>query len=429
LHPVLETFTANCFYLYSTTVVKQKTESKPNLYRFRYVSHSELEASAPCSNELQCATLPRMGRSRRGASGRSGESRSAKPFGLKELADYLGLAPATVSLVMNGSPVAETIAPETKKLIFAAARKFNYRPNFFARCLRTKRSFTIGVLVPEVSEGYNAMVLSGIEDHLLQEGYFYFVASHRFRPDLIDEYSQLFLHRSIDGLIVVCSPWHRSLPFPVATVSCHHAVKGVTKIVLDHHHAAEVALQHLVELGHQKIAFMKGQAFVPDTEVRWKAIVEVAQQMGLPISEKLVAQIEGNSPSPHLGYRATQKLLASGEVFTALFAFNDISAMGAIRALHEFGLRVPQDVSVLGFDDIESAAYQTRGLTTVQQPLKRMGKLAAENVLRRILRPTKDADGTSPAEIIVKPELVERETTALAPRTRRARKHLLQPQG
>jgi len=103
--------------------------------------------------------------------------------------------------------------------------------------------------------------------------------------------------------------------------------------------------------------------------------------------------------------------------------------MGAIRALHEFGLRVPHDVSVLGFDDIESAAYQTRGLTTVQQPLKRMGKLAAENVLRRILRPTKDADGTSPAEIIVKPELVERETTALAPRTRRARKHLLQPQG
>jgi DNA-binding LacI/PurR family transcriptional regulator len=376
-------------------------------------------------NAGRCATLLRVGRGRGGTSGRSPDDRSAKSIRLKELADHLGLAPATVSLVMNGSPVADTIAPETKKSIFAAARKFNYRPNFFARCLRTQRSFTIGVLVPEVSEGYNVTVLSGIEDHLLQEGYFYFVASHRFRPDLIEEYSQLFHHRSVDGLIVVCTPWHHCLPFPVATVSCHHAVKGATSIVLDHHHAAEIALQHLLGLGHRKIAFIRGQAFVPDTEVRWNAIVEVAEAMRLPICEKLIAQIEDNSPSPHLGYKVTQKLLASGEPFTALFAFNDICAMGAIRALHEFGLRVPEDVSVLGFDDIESAAYQTRGLTTVQQPLKEMGKIAAENVLGRILRPTKRFDDVVPAEIVVKPKLIERETTGLAPRPRGVRKAML----
>lgn len=373
-------------------------------------------------NGWQCAKLLRVGRGRGGTDGRISDDRSAKSIGLKELADYLGLAPATVSLVMNGSAVADTISPETKKLIFAAARKFNYRPNFFARCLRTRRSFTIGVLVPEVSEGYNVTVLSGIEDHLLQEGYFYFVASHRFRPDLIDEYSQLFHHRSVDGLIVVCTPWHQSLPFPVATVSCHHTVKGATSIVLDHRHAAEIALQHLLGLGHRKIAFIRGQDFVPDTEVRWNGILEVAQGMSLSISEKLVTQIEDNSPSPHLGYRATQKLLASGEPFTALFAFNDICAMGAIRALHEFGLRVPEDVSVLGFDDIESAAYQTRGLTTVQQPLKQMGKIAAQNVLSRILRPTRKFDDVAPAEIIVRPKLIERETTGLASRRRSARK-------
>src|SRR4029077_15027385 len=122
------------------------------------------------------------------------------------------------------------------------------------------------------------------------------------------------------------------------------------------------------------------------------------------------------------GYKVTQKLLASGEPFTALFAFNDICAMGAIRALHEFGLRVPEDVSVLGFDDIESAAYQTRGLTTAQQPLKEMGKIAAENVLARILRPTKRLDDVVPAEIVVKPKLIERETTGFAPRPRGVRK-------
>jgi DNA-binding LacI/PurR family transcriptional regulator len=342
---------------------------------------------------------------------RSNRVEPEQPLGLKQLADYLGLAPATVSLVMNGSDVADTIAPETRKMILAAARKFNYRPNFFARCLRTQRSFTIGVIVSELSEGYNAAVLSGIEDYLLQEGYFYLVASHRFRQDLIDEYTELFLHRSVDGLIAVNTPWRRRLKIPVATVSSHHTVEGVTRVVLDHHRAAEIALRYLMDLGHRTIAFIKGQAFVPDTEVRWKAIVEVARQIGLTISPNLVGQIEDNSPSPHLGYRATQKLVAAGERFTALFAFNDISAMGAIRALYECGLRVPRDVSVLGFDDIESAGYQTRSLTTVRQPLKRMGTIAAEAVLRRVQADQEEE--LPPPEIVVPPELIERETTSV----------------
>lgn len=375
----------------------------------------------PCSLPFPCATLPAMPRGKAGTKSeprpKEGDTnKHERPFGLKELADHLGLAPATVSLVMNGSSVADTIAPETKKLIFAAARKFNYRPNFFARCLRTHRSFTIGVLVPEVSEGYNASVLSGIEDDLLQEGYFYFVASHRFRPDLIEEYTQLFLHRSVDGLIVVCTPWNRSLPCPVATISSHHNVKGVNRILLDHDRAAKIALQHLTELGHRKIAFIKGQTFVPDTQVRWNAIIKVAAQMGLPILPKLVTRIEENSPSPHLGYKATQELLVSGEPFTALFAFNDICAMGVIRALHEFGLQVPQDVSVLGFDDIESAGYQTLGLTTVQQPLREMGKTAAQLVLRRILRSKEDPEST-PVRLLFEPRLVVRETTAVVRRS------------
>jgi LacI family transcriptional regulator len=340
--------------------------------------------------------------------------KKGKSTGLKDLADYLGLAPATVSLVMNGAAVADTIAQETKDLIYEGARKLNYKPNFLARSLRTGRSFTVGVMVPEVSQGYNATVLSGIEDHLLQEGYFYFVASHRFRQDLVDEYPQMFLHRSCDGLIVVNTSWRRLLPIPVATVSSHDEVKGVTNIVLDHRRAAEVALRHLVELGHRKIAVIKGQDFVPDTEVRWNAIAAMAQELGVPISPKLTVQIERNSPSPELGYRVTQELLASREPFTALFAFNDISALGAMRAIDEFGWRVPRDVSVIGFDNIETAAYHIPGLTTVEQPLRKMGKMAAENVLRRISRPEDELSRVA-AKIIVEPELIVRGTTAAAP--------------
>lgn len=335
-----------------------------------------------------------------------------KPSSLKNLADYLGLAPATISLVLNGAAIAKTISPETKKLIFAAAREFNYRPNFFARCLRTQRSFVVGVMVPEVSEGYNATVLSGIEDHLLQEGYFYFVVSHRFRPDLIDEYVELFLHRSVDGMIIVNTPWQREVPVPVVTVSCHHTLKNVTSIVLDHHVAAEAALKHLINLGHNEIAFIKGQSFVPDSEFRWKAIVEVAAQLSYKIKHNLVTQIEDNSPLPQLGYHVTQKLLAEGQRPTALFAFNDICAMGAIRAFHEFGLQVPKDVSVVGFDDIVGAAYQSPGLTTVQQPLREMGRMAAENVLRQIMQTDEQVAEQRPAQIVIEPELIVRGTTA-----------------
>jgi LacI family transcriptional regulator len=341
-----------------------------------------------------------------------GTGRTAvKVMSLKKLAEHLGLSPATVSLVINRSSVADSIPQATKDRIFAAARKFKYRPNFFARSLRTQRSFTIGVIVPEVSDGYSASVMSGVEDHLLQEGYFYFVASHRHRADLIDEYPRMFMERSVDGLIAVDTPWPFALSVPVVTVSGHNQVKGVTNILLNHQRAAEVALKHLAHLGHRQIAFIKGQEFSSDTEVRWTNIERIAHQLGLTINPRLVTQLEGDSPSPQLGYKATKKLLATDQAFSALFAFNDISAMGAIRALRESGRQVPEDVSVIGFDDIQSAAFQNPALTTVRQPLREMGRAAAEILLKRINRPGSELHDKH----IVEPELIIRETTSAPP--------------
>jgi DNA-binding LacI/PurR family transcriptional regulator len=354
-----------------------------------------------------CA-VPRKKQADPSGSGR-GPIAKKKQISLKTLADHLGLAPATVSLVINRSPVVDSIPQETKDRVFAAARKYKYRPNFLARSLRTQRSFVSGGIVAEVSDGYASMVMSGIEDHLLQEGYFYFVASHRHRVDLIDEYCQLFMGRSIDGLIAVDTPWHQKLEIPIVTVSGHNSVKGVTNIVLNHDLAATLALDHLMELGHRKIAFIKGQEFSSDTQVRWNAIVSTAERLGLRIAPRLTAQLEGNSSTPELGYKVTRKLISLREPFTALFAFNDISAMGAIRALRDAGVSVPHQVSVVGFDDIVSAAYHVPGLTTVRQPLRTMGKTAAETVLRNIFR----RDASPPAkQVMVAPELVIRESTA-----------------
>ncbi len=336
-----------------------------------------------------------------------GKTPPDKVVTLKQLAELLGLAPATISLVLNRSRVADTIPQETKDRILAAVAKYKYRPSFFARSLRAQRSFTIGVIVPEVSEGYSASVMSGVEEHLMQEGYFYFVASHRHRPDLVDEYPRLFLERSVDGIIAVDTPWTLSLSVPVVTVSGHNRVRGVSNIILDHAGAAEVALKHLWQLGHRQIAFIKGQEFSSDTEVRWSNIEKKAHEIGLTVSPSLVAQLQGQSPTPLPGYEATKRLLASHKKFTALFAFNDISAMGAIRALREAGLQVPKDVSVVGFDDIESAAYQNPALTTVRQPLRKMGSIAAATLLRRISLANSDGAG----EMTVEPELIVRGTT------------------
>jgi len=333
----------------------------------------------------------------------------SKRVTLKVLADHLGLSPATVSLVMNQASVADSIPRVTQERIFAAARELNYRPSFAARWARTARSFTIGVLVPEVSEGYASLVLSGIDGYLLREGYFYFVASHRHRLDLIDEYPRLLLARSVDRLIAVYTPWQSELSIPVATVSGHSRINGITNILLDHDRAAELALAHLQKLGHTRIAFIKGQEFSSDTAARWESITKAAAQLGLAISPKLTVQLEGDLASPELGYRVTKRLLERKARFTALFAFNDVSAIGAIEALRSQGLDVPGDVSVVGFDDIQNAAFQRPQLTTVRQPLKKMGMIAAETLLRRIARPD---DDSYPRQIVIEPELVVRKSTA-----------------
>ncbi len=335
-----------------------------------------------------------------------------KTTNLKDVAAAVKLSPSTVSLVLNQSPLASSIPGPTQDRIFAAARRLNYRPNFLARSLRAQRTYSLGVLVPEVSDGYSSQVLSGIEDTLFPRGYWYLIASHRHKPDLIRRYPKLLLDRCVEGLVLVDTPCDQTLSVPVVSVSGHQLVKGLTNIVLNHRKAARLALRHLVELGHRRVAVVQGQIFSSDTQVRWESICVEAQALQLRLDPRLVARLEGDTPSPETGYVAAQKLLASRLPFTAVFAFNDISAIGVIRALHEANLRVPEDVSVVGFDDIHLAAYNSPALTTVRQPLWEMGRLASETVLDR-LGGAPDGSGFA-RQLTVEPELVVRESTGTA---------------
>jgi DNA-binding LacI/PurR family transcriptional regulator len=330
----------------------------------------------------------------------------SRPISLKILGEYLDLSPATISLVLNNAPGVRSIPQDTRDRVLAAARKFDYRPSFYARSLRRKQSFSVGVLVPELSDGYSVLVMSGIEDVLIEEGYFYLAASHRRKADLIEEYPRLLMDRSVEGFIAVDTALQHSLPIPVVAVAGHKKIEGVTSILLDHRRAAELALRHLYQLGHRQIAFMRGQTFSSDSDDRWKSLMAVAKELGLEVHPELVVHLQLNISSPELGYPVVQQLLTQKRPFTALVSFNDIAAIGAIRAFRDHNIRVPEDVSIIGFDDIQGAAYHNPSLTTIRQPLYNMGTTAARILLQR-LRGQKDY----PEQIAIVPELIIREST------------------
>jgi LacI family transcriptional regulator len=332
--------------------------------------------------------------------------RLVQPVSLRTLGEYLSLSPATISLVLNNAPGVRSIPQETRDRVTAAAAKFDYRPSFYARSLRKRQTFSIGVLVPDLSDNYVTQLLSGVEEHLIDEGYFYLTASHRRKPELIEEYPRLLMDRSVEGLIIIDTFLEHTWNLPVVAIAGHKLIAGVTNVVLDQRRAAELALHHLYQLGHRKIAFMRGGGHSSDADERWECLLAVAQQLGIEVPVERTVQVKLRVSAPEMGYRPTEELLNGGAQFTALICYNDISAMGAIRALMEHGLRVPQDVSVVGFDDIQGAAFYNPSLTTIRQPLNEMGSTAARILLKRIR-----GQEEFPDSMAIEPTLIDREST------------------
>ncbi len=333
-----------------------------------------------------------------------------RPVTLRTLASHLGLSLTTVSVVVSDAPAAQAIPLATRKRILDAASQLHYRPNYFARSLRKQSSMSVGVLVSEMSEGYFTLVMNGVEEYLMAAKYFYLMAAHYWQPELLEEYPRMLLERSVDGLLLVNTPTPTQVSVPIVSISGHQDIAGVTNIQLNHKQAAYLAVKHLADLGHRRIAFMKGQEQTVDTDHRWREIMETARAFGLEVYQELLIRLTENSWSPALGYGPVKALLSRTRNFTALFAFNDIAAVGAIRALHEAGLQVPRDVSVIGFDDVLSAPFGIPSLTTIRQPLRAMGQAGAEALLNRINHPK----APYAPKVIMEPELVVRESTSRA---------------
>jgi len=329
---------------------------------------------------------------------------------LKFLASHLGLSQGTVSAVLNKSAAARSIPLHTQNRILQAAREFNYRPNFAARSLRVRRTFTIGVIAEEIGDAYGAKVISGIETFLRERNFFFLTVAHRHDPHLLRSYSQLLLARGVEGLITIDTSIDRQPVLPTVAVAGHREVPNVTNVVLDHLSAARLVLGHLRDLGHRQIAFLRGPESSSDSGPRWKAIQEVSAELGLSIHPELVVQLEDVPDLCGVGYQPAEKLLAASVPFTALCAYNDISAVCAMSVFRKAGRSVPHDVSVVGFDDVSWASFSTPPLTTVRQPLFEMGTVAAKTLLDHIEDHTPFV-----TDIALTPELIIRESTGPRP--------------
>jgi DNA-binding LacI/PurR family transcriptional regulator len=331
-----------------------------------------------------------------------------KRTSLKDLATYLGVSQTTVSFVLNDAPLAKNLTPETRRRVHEAARKFNYRPSYFALNLHKTGSDSVGVIVPEHSEGYFTVVMEGVERYLLQKHFLYFTACHYGKHKLVKEYSELLMNRGAEGLLLLNTNADFDTPLPVVTVSPatrRRRASPTSSSTTASPPGSPSATS--TTSGHRKIAFMKGH------DRSWIRIPLGGHDAGRArvrrrAHPERTVQLAVGGWTPQIGYEPTQRLLAATRDFTALICFNDTAAIGAIRVLHEAGMRVPNDVSVIGFDDIVSAEFHVPSITTIRQPLKHMGKLAASILLDRIANPAAEYASSIP----VKPALIVRESTA-----------------
>jgi LacI family transcriptional regulator len=341
---------------------------------------------------------------------------------IRDVAKESGFSSTTVSIVLNNAPLARYIPATTKKRIERAAKKLGYRPNLFARSLRSKRSHTVGVMVFDITDPYCTPILRGIENSLYQSNFLPILTDAHNERSRFERYLEMLLDRRVEGLVLLANWLFLDINLlgdlekssvPTAIISCELKTDAISSVIVDNEIGAHLALEHLYSLGHRKIAFIRGPKALADSAPRWKGIRNFAKESGLQIDSRLVVDLpESRDPlsSFEAGYKLTEDLLKQKRPFTAILAFDDLTAFGTIRALTRAGIRVPEQCSVIGFDDVATCAIYTPPLTTVRQPMESMGATAVSIVVDGINAGLEKRE-TSATHRKVAPELVVREST------------------
>jgi LacI family transcriptional regulator len=341
---------------------------------------------------------------------------------IRDVAKESGFSSTTVSIVLNNAPLARYIPATTKKKIERAAKKLGYRPNLFARSLRSKRTHTVGVMVFDMTDPYCTLILRGIENSLYQSSYLPILTDVHNERSRFERYLEMLLDRRVEALIVLANWLFVNIDvladlekssIPTVLIGRSLQTDFASSITVDNEMGARLAVEHLHSLGHRNIAFIRGPKTLADSAPRWKGIRAFAKANGMSLDDRLVVDLpESRDPTSSFeaGYKLTEELIKRKRPFTALMAFDDMTAFGAIRALAKAGLRVPENCSVVGFDDVAASSLYTPPLTTVRQPMEAMGAAAASIVLEGI-KTVLEKREASAVHRKMAPELAVREST------------------
>lgn len=324
---------------------------------------------------------------------------------ITDVSKRAGVSRSTVSRVVAGNGyVSET----KRKAIEKAIAELGYRPNSFAQALRSNRSNVIGAVFVDVGTPYFANMIYGVQRATRDAGKALMVSSGFADQDEEARAVIELVDRSCDGIVLYLEkPMRedaveilRRSHIPVVSIGRDHCPVSRGRVVLDNFGGARLAMRHLLEAGHRKIVHLSGQADYGDTIDRMEGIVAALQEFGLGLED--IHLVSGRFEQ-EFGYSATRDLIAAGHEFTAIFAGDDDMAVGVILALREAGLRIPEDVSVMGFDDAFHARHSWPPLTTVRQPIDMLGEEAARLLLRLLTQPVSGV-----LEAVVSTELVVR---------------------
>ncbi len=332
-----------------------------------------------------------------------------KPPTMKDVAELVGVSVQTVSAVVNDKP---GITDETRRRVQQAIAELGYHPYSIARSLRTRRTRTIALIVSDIANPSFSTMASAAEDYAHEFGYSLMVYNTHDDVQREENYFRTITQRWIDGVLFVSAEDQltalevfqtASIPFvAIDRIPAHYHGPSVT---LDNLKAGRIAAEHLLDLGHRHIAHITGPLRLRLARERAEGFTQAVESRG---AIPLICPAEGENWSCESGYRAMLNILQDRPGPTAIFAANDRMAIGAIQAIYEAGLRVPDDISVIGLDDIEVAAYQVPPLTTVRQFFVEIGTLAVRLLLEII-----ETGRAAQPQIVIEPKLIERQSTAL----------------
>jgi LacI family transcriptional regulator len=333
---------------------------------------------------------------------------------MRDVAEHAGVSVTTVSHVINDT---RHVSEELRTRVEEAMRELAYQPNALARSLRRNESCTIGMILPDGTNPYFAEIARSIEDKSFSEDYSVIICNSD--GDLSKElnYINVLMEKRVDGIIFVAagmSAAHirmlQEKRMPVVVVDRDSPGVMVDSVQIDNAAGGQLATDHLVELGHERIACIAGPSYVTPSGERVDGYRRALHEAGLSADADDVLLGNFNAES---GYQAATQLLSRSDPPTAIFACNDLMAIGAISAARAMGFRMPRDISIVGFDDIQLAHYSNPPLTTVRQPKYEMGRLATNLLLERIQDPD-----MQPRARVLDTQLVVRASSS-APRTER----------